>query len=284
MRACVIAALLVCGCGRSTPTPALVQAPQRIVSLTLATDELLADLVPLERVSGVTYLVDDAEISNVAGRYPGSVPRLRDTAPERVLALGGDLICVAPYNSADFLQLLERSGVPTYRNCTTHSLDEIKAGILTLGERVGEADRAWQLVERMRQRRERLAQRLGSVEGQPRVLFWSAGFTAGSGTTIDDLIRAAGGRNAAAERGLKGSTEISPEEVIATDPDYVLTARWSGDPGQGSIAEHPLLRGLRAVRDQKVIAIEGRYLLSVSHHAVEGAERLAAVLHPEAAP
>jgi iron complex transport system substrate-binding protein len=284
MRRCLLPILLVCGCGRSTPAPAPVQMPQRIVSLTLATDELLAELVPPERIAGVTYLVDDAEISNVAGRYPAAVPRLRDTAPERVLALGGDLVCVAPYNSADFLHLLEHSGVPTYRNSATHSLDEIEAGILALGERIGEVERARQLVERMQQRRERLARRLRGLEARPRVLFWSAGFTAGSGTIIDDLIRAAGGRNAAAERGLKDSTEMAPEQVIATDPDYVLTARWAGDPGQGSIAEHPLLRSLPAVRDRRVIVIEGRYLLSVSHHVVEGAERLAAVLHPEAAP
>lgn len=287
---CAAVALLVVGLGAwracvSTPSPQGLASkpavPQRIASLTLATDEMLAELVPPERVVSVTYLADDPGISNVAGGYAGHVPRLRDTDVERILALAPDLICVAPYNTADALKLLERSGLAVYRNEALNSLDEIEVGVQQLGEQVGEPERARALVERLRARRQTLAQRLRDLPHRQRVLFWSAGFTAGRGTTLDDIIREAGGVNVAAELGLQGSAEIAPERVVAADPDIILLARWSAGERQAGVEQHPILCHLRAVRDNRVIAIEGRYLTCVSQFVIEGAERLARRLHPE---
>jgi iron complex transport system substrate-binding protein len=277
---------LVAGLG-CAPNPSADNAdpgaapPRRIVSLTLGTDEILAELVPAERLAGVTALVDDPGISNVAGRYPKEIPRLRDADVERLLALHPDLVCVAPYNTADALKLLERSGLPVYRNEAVHSLDEIEAGIQKLAGRVGETERGRQLAGQMQARRQALARRLRDLARRPRVLFWSSGFTAGRRSTMDDILREAGAVNVAAELNLDDSVELSPERVIAADPDVVLVARWSGEDRQTHIDQHPILRNLRAVRAGQVIVIDGRYLTSVSHFAVEGAERLARQLHPK---
>src|SRR5262249_37764363 len=143
--------------------------------------------------------------------------------------------CVAPYNTADALKLLERSGLTIYRNEDIHGIDEVEAGVLRLGERVGEPGRARGVVESMRARRRKLAQRLTDVGRRPLVLYWSSGDTAGRGTTIDDVIREAGGSNVAAELGLEGSPEISPERVVAANPEVILLARWKAEDRQGRI-------------------------------------------------
>ena len=104
------------GCRPAAGPASRPAKPARIASLSLATDEMLAELVPVERIVGVTFLADDPEISNVAGHYPGRNPRLRDMNVERIVALAPDLVCVAPYNTADALRLLERSGLSLYRN------------------------------------------------------------------------------------------------------------------------------------------------------------------------
>ncbi len=255
--------------------------PARIASLTLATDEVLSRLVPAERIVCVTYLVDDAGISNVANFYPSQIPRLRDVDLERLMTIKPDLVCVAPYNSVDFLTLIERAGVTLYRNEAINSFEEIEAGIIVLGRHIGESERATVIVDEMRSRRAKLADRLRDVTHRPRVLFWSAGFTAGTGTTIDEIIVDAGATNAAAEIGMKGSVEISPERVIATDPDFLLLATWKADERDADINHHPLLRNLRAVTEKRIISLDARYLLCVSQFVLEGAERLAKALHPE---
>jgi iron complex transport system substrate-binding protein len=255
--------------------------PVRIASITLASDELLAPLVSPDRLVCVTYLADDPEISNVAGFYPSQLPRLRDADLERIIALAPDLVCVAPYNSADFLKLVERSGIPIYRNEAYHTMDQIEVGIENLGRRVGETERAAEVVAEMRARRKQLAEQLADVPRRPKVLFWTAGFTSGRTTTTDDIIREAGGINVAAEMGLTGPVEISPERVIAADPEYILLARWSADERDSRIENHPLLRELPAVREKRCLVIEGRYLSTVSQHVVAGAEQLARQLHPD---
>jgi iron complex transport system substrate-binding protein len=272
-----------CGCRPNdgtahAPAPRL---PVRIVSLTLATDEMLSELVSPERLAGITKLADDPGVSNVAGHYPESIARIREATPERIIALAPDLVCVAPYNSADTLELLRRSGLSIYRNEAVHRIDQIEVGLEKLGERVGEAKRGRELAQRMKDRRRRLSERLRDLAKRPRVLFWSAGFTSGRDSTIDDIIREGGGRNVATELGLDGSAEIAPERVVAADPDYVLLSRWKDDDRQGQIANHPILRELRAVREARVIAIDCRYLTSVSQFVVDGAERLAVALHPD---
>jgi iron complex transport system substrate-binding protein len=258
--------------------------PRRILSHTLATDEILLDLVPVERIVGVTNLVHDPEISSVPRRYPDHIPRLREADAERIIGLTPDLICVAPYNSIDFIQLLDRSGLAIYRNESVHSIDEVESGIQQLGERVGEPERARRLATQMQARRREIADRLHGLRERPRVLFWSAGFTAGPGSTMDDLIREAGAVNVAAELGLGDSAEISPERMVAADPDYVLLCRWAGDDRPNQVANHPILRRLRAVETNRVLSIEGRYLTSVSQYVVEGVEQLARLLHPDRFP
>jgi iron complex transport system substrate-binding protein len=274
--------LFAVGCGQREPArPRADGPPQRIASLTLGSDELLAELVPPSRVVCVTVFADDATISNVAGIYPASAARVRDVDAERIVALTPDLVCVAPYNSADLLAVIERSGVSVFRNEAVNRIDEIEAGIVALGDRLGEPERAQALVDRMRARRQRVAERLSGESKRPRILYWSAGFTSGSETTIDDVIREAGGTNVARELGLSGSSEISPERVLAANPDYVLTSRWTGDDEADQITAHPLLRNLPAVQNGRVINIDGKYLTCVSQFIVEGVEQLAKALHPE---
>jgi iron complex transport system substrate-binding protein len=253
--------------------------PVRIASLTLASDEILSELVSPDRIVCLTSLADDPGISNVASFYPKHIPRLRETDPERIIGFNPDLVCVAPFNSADFLKVMERSGLSTYRNEAIFSMVDIEASILQLGNKVGEPERAQAVVDHMRGRRQALAGRVQKVARRPRILFWSAGFTAGRRTTIDDIIREAGGINVAAERNLEGTAEISPEQVLAANPEIILQSRWSGDEGGGNIEHHPLLRNLQAVHEKRVISMEAKSLTCISQYVVEGAERLAQALH-----
>lgn len=254
-------------------------APRRIASLTLGTDEVLSALVSPERVVCVTSLVDDADISNVQGFYPANLPRVRELELERIVGLTPDLVCVASYNSADTLQVLERAGLRVHRGPDINSLDEIQSAILDLGEQVGELQRAQDLVQRFANVRKTIGEQLARNQQRPRVLYWASGYTAGKGTTIDNVIREAGGVNAAAEQNVAG--DVDPERVIGIDPEYVLCPQWPGYETDGGIEKHPVLRSLRAVQAGNVVRIPARLLTSVSHFACEGLEQLARRLHPE---
>ncbi len=264
--------------GWGTPGRGEEAPPKRICSLTLATDEMLAALVEPERVVGVSRFVDSAGISNVVGRYPASIPRIRADL-ERIIALRPDLVCVASYNTADFLELLGKSNLPVFKHGDTNSLAGVMQALTALGERVGAQARAKRVVADMERRLSELRTALDSLSVRPKVLYWSDGWTAGGRTTVGEMIERAGGVNVAAD--LEGMKELSIERALAADPDVLLLVAWQA--GKPATAEDlpPTLRALRAVREGRVLSVEGRYLSAVSQFAVDGAEHLARKLHPE---
>ena len=72
----------------------------------------------------------------------------------------------------------------------------------------------------------------------------------GTGTLIDDWIKIAGGRNAAT--GLSGNMQlVSPEQVLAWQPDVIILAAATGEIAQAPA--HDLLANLDAVKQGHVL-------------------------------
>ena len=84
--------------------------PQRLVSLTLATDEILLALVPPKRIAALTHLADDPRFSGAVVEAKMVPQRVRANA-EQVIAFRPDLAFVAAYTSATTKELLREAGV-----------------------------------------------------------------------------------------------------------------------------------------------------------------------------
>ena len=283
----VLVAAAIAGCAPDAPSPATTQPvgattqpkPMRIASVVLAADETLLELVGPDRLVAVSAYADDASYSNVAGKVPKHVLRIRGDI-EAILGVRPDLVCVSDISMPGFLKLLERSGLRTYMNNRYHTIAGIRAGILELGDVVGEPERARRMVGRMDARLAAVRRKLEGITTRPRVLHWSGGWTSGTYTTLDDVIIAAGGRNAAAELGLRGPAEISVAHVLKLDPDCVLVSARAQDMSLAAIGQHPALKGIRAVRANRIIRVPAPALLAISHYVVDGVEICARQLHP----
>jgi iron complex transport system substrate-binding protein len=264
---------------------ALVSAepPRRICSVSLAGDELLALLVPRERVVCVSSLVDDPVMSNAAGHFPESVPRL-GARIEPVLAQRPDLVVAAPWNRGGFLELLERSSVRALVLEPVVDFEDIRREVLRVGQATGAGERAARIVSRLDARLAALDRRLTGLGHRPRVLSFSHMIVAGEGTTVDTLIRRAGGRNAAREAELQGHAKVSMEQLLTLDPDVLLLGFDSEGSPERLFEAYPHLSALRAVRADRVIVLPPRKLTTVTPHLVEGVEALARALHPERMP
>lgn len=273
----LLATALALGLGAAGAAPARAVEPQRVASLNLSADEVLVDILPPARLVGVTRFADSAEDSNVAGRVPATAIRFAKADLERLVALRADLVVVSEYTDADFLTLLERTGVRHHRMRGLGSLPGIRTALLTLGDAVGEREGAQRLVAEYDRKLRALAQALAGA-GRPRVLYWSQGVTAGAGTTLTALIEAAGGRSVGAELGLEGIVPLGAERAFVSDPDVVLLGNWPG--AAESLATDPLLGQLRAVREGRAITLPNRLLVAVSHYTADAAWALAHRLHP----
>jgi len=265
----------------SSAISALESVPRRIASLNLTADEILVELVPVDRLVAATAAADDAGTSNVVGRIPPAVTRFRRAEMERLLALSPDLVVVSEYTDADFLRLVERSGMRVHRMSGLDSLPGIRAAILDLGRAVGSEEAARGLVARYDARLAELARRLQGAS-RPRVLYWAGGMTAGGGTTIGALIEGGGATNVGREMGLQGVGPIGAERAFVADPDFVLVGE--GWKSAEALKADPLLSRMRAVKEGHVVAMPTELLVTLSHHAADACWYLAGALHPDRVP
>jgi iron complex transport system substrate-binding protein len=255
--------------------------PARVASLNLAADEVLAEILPVERLVGVTALVDERGTSNALGRVPASVPRFPKADLERLLSVRPDLVIVSEYTDADFLKLLEQSGVRHHRMKGLGSLPGIRQAVLDLGDAVGEPGGAGRLIARFDATLAALESRLRGAR-RPRVLYWAGGLTAGSGTAIGSLIECGGGANVGAEMGLTGIEPAGAERAYAAAPDRVLVGE--GWQSAAALRQHPLLSQLAAVREANLVTMPTELLVALNHHSAEACWDLAHRLHPDRVP
>lgn len=263
---------VVDGAGREVR---LAGPPRRIVSQTLGGDEILFALVPPERLVGLSSLSRDPNYSNVVERARQHAAPSVETA-EDILRLKPDLVFVATYSRAETVELLAATGAPIYRLANFDDIAGVMQSIRAVGEAVGEEAAAARVIADMESRLAAVtARRAGRPK--PRVLSFSDGFTAGRGTTFDDIVRYAGGINEAAARGVDKFPKLSAEQVLAWNPDVIVSGYL---PGEEETVRARLLAaaGLAqttAARKRQIVLIEARRLLAVSQYVVDAVERLA---------
>jgi len=254
--------------------------PRRIVSLTLASDVMLASLVPVERVVGVTALVDDPAYSRVARHYPDSIARVAASA-EALLALEPDLVVISGYSHPATVRALVGAGTPVLRLPSGRSLDEIRDALTLLAEAVGATERAAGTLASLARERAALAS-LAPLEPRPRGLLLAAGgFTHGAGTLTDELIRLAGAENVARERGVVGLERIGAEVIASSDADVLVVPAQSDEEARASLAS--LAPGLDEVLAAvRVIAIPPGVINTTTPEAIEAAQLLRRALEAPA--
>jgi len=255
--------------------------PRRIASMNLTADEILVEIVPVERLVAATAAADDVGTSNVVGRVPPGVARFRRAEMERLLALSPDLVVVSEYTDADFLRLVERSGMRVHRMRGLDSLAGFRAAILDLGRAVGSEEAARRLAARYDAVLAELGRRLQGAP-RPRVLYWAGGMTAGAGTAIGALIEGGGAVNVGRQMGLEGIAPVGAERAFVADPDVVLVGE--GWKSTEALKAHPLLSRMRAVKEGRIVAMPTELLVTLSHHAAEACWYLGWALHPDRVP
>jgi iron complex transport system substrate-binding protein len=256
--------------------------PRRIVSTYLGADEVLAALVPPDRVVGVSSYVDDPATSNCSSAYPANIARVH-ADPETVIALAPDLVCVAGFTASDALRLLAGTGLAVVRWSRFDSFVDVMAEIRLLGAAVGEETRADALAGGIASLLADLERRLARVR-PVRVLYYDPPtYTMGRGTLVDEILARAGGTNVTADLGMVGPGQIGIETVLALEPEAIITPNYAdNNSALRALDTNPIWRQVPAVRAGRVHEIPGAWISTVSQHAAQGLARVARVLHAEA--
>ena len=251
--------------------PVLARAarkPARLIAMTLVTAEMLLALAPKEKIVGLHKLAGNANYSNVADKV-GGIP-LIGSAPERIIALRPDMVFVASYSSAAFLNHLRVAGVPVSKFSSFSGVEDVFKNIEKMGRLIGEQEKARRLIAGAREKIRAIRARIPKNQKPPRILtLVRGGWVTGSHTSHDALIRLAGGENVAAESGIRGARRISAERAIAWNPDVIMVGvnPESGESMKSAIRTNGVYAPLR---DKKIVEIPYPRFSSVSQYIVDG--------------
>jgi len=268
--------------------------PERIISGTLTSDEILLSLVAPQRLLAVTRFSRDPAISNVA-EPAARVPQALDLNVEAYIALQPDLVFLAAWSKAESVQQLRDAGLAVYQLRSPLSLGEIKEKVHILSRLVGAEARGDELLGWMESRERRLAEAVGRLKpGQRlRVMDYQPGGTScGRGSSWQEMVRLAGLENAvsALEADRWGVVPVSKEKLLEADADILVLPGWIWADPEGAdrfrrqILSDPALGGLKAVRMGRVLQMPERLKTATSHFFLLGAEALCRYAYPELLP
>jgi len=247
--------------------------PQRIVSLAPSNTEILFALGLGEKVVGVTDWCDyppEALDKEKVGSY--DTPDI-----EKIVALTPDLILVAYGTTMDVINNLVGLELTVFGIKST-DLDDVLNDIITVGEITDKEVEAHALTSEMESRIQAVTDETSELEERPRVFYivWHDPlWTAGSETFIHELIEKGGGVNIC--QNITGYTTISIEEVVARNPEVIITSEWSFEWAQNET----LLQGTNASQSGRIYQGDDDLVQRPGPRLVEGLEWFAYFIHPE---
>jgi iron complex transport system substrate-binding protein len=262
--------------GRTVSLPA---PPRRIVSLVPSATELLFALGAEDRLVGVTDFCDHP----AQARRKPSVGGMLSPSLEAIVALRPDLVLVTDEgNRQETFEQLQRLGLPFY-GVHARRLAEVFEVTTRLAALGGRPAAARPLIAGL-ERRVQAVTAAVAPHRRPRVLYvlWSEPLIVPArAALVTELITLAGGDSITA--GEPGDyPRLGLEAAVARAPEVIVLARH--DAGAGPLARDrwERLATIPAVRSGRIHEVDGSVLHRYGPRVVDGLERLARVIHPEA--
>jgi iron complex transport system substrate-binding protein len=249
----------------------------RIASAALITDEILLELLPLQRWESVSYVVDHPRVTPVSGRFAPGLFRTTGTA-EQLFHLNADRFLLSEYNNAATLPHLASGGRCVIQVAVSRTVDELLSSILWVGRVTGTEHRARALHGRLARQVARWPS--PPEAARPRALILQGLMTYGPGTLQHDCLRRAGLHSVIEELRLKGAPHLSSETLLRVQADVLFVAAAVEQPGPAAASQLPagvLWDKTYVAQKGQIIAVPDTWVGSLSHHALRAGEAFAEV-------
>lgn len=218
-------------------------APKRVVSMNLCTDQLAMLIAGQGQLVSVSQLASDPRSSAMAvqaGAYLTNHGRA-----EQIYLMQPDLVLTGTYTAHATVRMLRRLGIDVVTFDITNSLDAIPDQMIQMGRVLGQEAKAEALVN---QYHTELDGYRAEVTLRPKAALYHAnGYTSGDRSLAGEILTVAGFENVAASAGYAGGG-VMPLEVLAmAQPEAIIqSAPYGGGSRAEEIMDHPVVASLRA--------------------------------------
>lgn len=267
--------LLLAGC-QSPPQIASTGKPTTNTATQLERDDLNRE-IPLKGIAKRVVVIGPGAIETIyalgaekslVGRdsfadYPAPAKKIaiagdyKGPSVEKCVALRPDLVIVQgeTWDKARIEAWQSQIGAPVAALVAT-SLKQVQTDFRKIGHWLGRKEQAEALAKSLN---------ITPLDSKNRpVAFVEVGrsplYTAGGGTLIDDVLRAGGFSNVAAD--VRGYQPFGLESLVARQPSvYIAPSVLSREALTRELRASPVLSKLKSIREGRVVAIDSNYLL-----------------------
>lgn len=248
----------------------------KVVALMPADVEILYALGAGDRLIGrgeyCNYPAEALEVPSVQSGMQTNLEQVIALAPQA-------LIMTKMAQTAEQVAALEKAGIQVVVT-DAQTVEGTYEAIRLIGRVVGRQQEAEALVASMRGRLDELSARSAALAEHKTVYFESSPlewglWTGGQGTFLQEIGQIAGLTNVFED--VEGWKEISQEQVIARDPEVIVTLTMYYGEGcrpEEEIAQRPGWEALRAVRDGAVYAADADQLTRPGPRLADAAQAL----------
>lgn len=254
--------------------PGVAFAAPRVMSLDSCADQYVLALAPRDSIVGLSHraVSRDSYMRERAVDLP-----LRRATFESLVAARPDVVVRLWGGDARLSKALEKKNIKTVALDDAADFDGLRANVRKVAAALDRRPEGEAIIARMDGQ---LARSAGAGKGGAALYLTPGGFTAGSGTLIDAMLKAAGYANA---NTAPYFAPVSLEQLVMKPPAAVVlglfdTVRAGSDrwgPGR-----HAALR--KAVDDRTVASLPAAVVGCPGWFAAEGAEMLAKAAHDRA--
>lgn len=239
----------------------------RVLSLDQCADQFVLALSPREAIAGLSMRADDRDSG--LRRLATGLPKRRVDL-ESILTARPDVVVRYWGGDPRLVRILETRGVRVVTLSEARDFGGVRANIRQVATALDRQVAGERLIGRMNQRLTRAA---GAWGGMRALYLTPGGATAGPGTLVDAILRAAGMTNA---EGRSGFQTLSLEQLALNHPPALVlgffdTFQRAGD--SWGVGGHRLLQA--AVRERAVASLPGSMLGCPDASAAEAVELLA---------
>ena len=258
----------------------LDKIPQRIISLAPGNTEIIYALGLADKLVAVTDYCDYPPEAKEKPKIGGfSTPNL-----EEIVNHSPDLILATSIHEDEIIPNLENRGM-TVLALDAKTLAEVLTAINLVGKITGQEEKTTSLLADMRDRIKTITDKTETLsqEQKPKVFYIIRGdplWTAGSGTSIHELIKMAGGVNVFQDLASYSTTSL--EAVIEANPEIIIIGKGHGSAESALqyVVTESRLESVEARIRNQVYEINTDLVSRDGPRLVDGLEQIARLIHP----
>lgn len=258
---------------------AFEEVPETIVSLQPSNTEILFALGVGDKIVGATeydtYPAEALEIERVSDSVAFNA--------ERITELNPDVVIAYTIGQEEALQLLEEAGLKVFVIESATSFEDVYGDIKQLATVMGVEEKGQEIISSIQTTIQEVQEKVETAAVLKKVYYEISPspdiYTTGSKTFQQEILAAASVDNVFSDQ--EGWISVSEEDVIAKNPEIILTTSNYIEDATGEIKSRAGWDKIPAVQSDSVFLVDGDVISRPGPRIGEAVELVAKTVYPE---